>query len=165
MCLTYYLFEKRRTLTLFNLQGTGKKKLERQLAQLEDMFPNKVSAHMKFNAPLAHEIMAGADLLALTSRFEPCGLIQLQGMRYGICDVVDKDDVQKVIQTVKRALQVYGTPAFAEMIQNCMTQDLSWKGPAKKWEQFLLSLGAAGGEAGIDAEEIAPLAKENVATP
>ncbi|RWW70882.1 hypothetical protein BHE74_00021414 [Ensete ventricosum] len=122
MCLTYYLFEKRRTLTLFNLQGTGKKKLERQLAQLEDMFPNKVSAHMKFNAPLAHEIMAGADLLALTSRFEPCGLIQLQGMRYGI-------------------------------------------GPAKKWEQFLLSLGAAGGEAGIDAEEIAPLAKENVATP
>ncbi|CAL9146242.1 unnamed protein product [Musa hybrid cultivar] len=174
--------------------GTGKKLLERQLAQLEDMFPNKVRAHMKFNAPLAHEIMAGADLLALTSRFEPCGLIQLQGMRYGIppmcattggladtviegitgfhmgpfnadCDVVDKDDVQKVIQTVKRALKVYGTPAFAEMIQNCMTQDLSWKGPAKKWEQFLLSLGAAGSEAGIDADEIAPLAKENVATP
>lgn len=39
------------------------------------------------------------------------------------------------------------------------------QGPAKKWEQFLLSLGAAGSEAGIDADEIAPLAKENVATP
>ncbi|AQL02308.1 Granule-bound starch synthase 1 chloroplastic/amyloplastic [Zea mays] len=31
----------------------------------------------------AHHIMAGADVLAVTSRFEPCGLIQLQGMRYG----------------------------------------------------------------------------------
>lgn len=65
-------------------QGTGKKKLERQLALLEDKFPDKFRAHMKFNIPLAHGIMAGADILIIPSRFEPCGLIQLQGMRYGI---------------------------------------------------------------------------------
>ncbi|CAL9052179.1 unnamed protein product [Musa banksii] len=174
--------------------GTGKKKLERQLALLETMFPDKVRAHLKFNVPLAHGIMAGADILAVTSRFEPCGLIQLQAMQYGIppmcsttgglvdtvkegctgfhmgpfsveCAVADKADVQKVVKTVKRALKVYGTPAFAEMIQNCMAQDLSWKGPAKKWEQFLLSLGAANSEPGIDGEEVAPLAVENVAAP
>ena len=41
-----------------------------------------------------------------------------------------------------------------------------WKqGPAKKWEEVLLSLGVAGSEPGIDGEEIAPQAKENVATP
>ncbi|KAJ8459341.1 hypothetical protein OPV22_032267 [Ensete ventricosum] len=174
--------------------GTGKEKLERQLAQLEDMFPDKLRAHLKFNVPLAHAIMGGADLLAVTSRFEPCGLIQLQGMRYGIppvcsttgglvdtvkegitgfhmgrfsanCNVVDKDDIEKVVKTVKRAIKVYGTPAFARMIQNGMKQDLSWKGPAKKWEQFLMSLGATGSEPGIDGEEIAPLAIENMATP
>ncbi|THU73775.1 hypothetical protein C4D60_Mb04t26410 [Musa balbisiana] len=174
--------------------GTGKKKLERQLALLETMFPDKVRAHLKFNVPLAHGIMAGADILAVTSRFEPCGLIQLQAMQYGIppmcsttgglvdtvkegctgfhmgpfsveCAVADKADVQKVVKTVKRALKVYGTPAFAEMIQNCMAQDLSWKGPAKKWEQFLLSLGAANSEPGIDSEEVAPVAVENVAAP
>lgn len=39
------------------------------------------------------------------------------------------------------------------------------QGPAKNWEQVLLSLGAAGSEPGIEGEEIAPLAKENVATP
>lgn len=39
------------------------------------------------------------------------------------------------------------------------------QGPAKKWEETLLNLGVAGGEPGIDGEEIAPLAKENVATP
>lgn len=48
------------------------------------MFPDKVRAHLKFNVPLAHGIMAGADILAVTSRFEPCGLIQLQAMQYGI---------------------------------------------------------------------------------
>ncbi|RWW41248.1 hypothetical protein BHE74_00053279, partial [Ensete ventricosum] len=81
------------------------------------------------------------------------------------CNVVDKDDIEKVVKTVKRAIKVYGTPAFARMIQNGMKQDLSWKGPAKKWEQFLMSLGATGSEPGIDGEEIAPLAIENMATP
>lgn len=64
-------------------QGTGKKKFERMLLSAEEKYPGKVRAVVKFNAPLAHHIMAGADLLAVTSRFEPCGLIQLQGMRYG----------------------------------------------------------------------------------
>jgi len=39
------------------------------------------------------------------------------------------------------------------------------QGPAKNWENVLLSLGVAGGEQGIEGEEIAPLAKENVAAP
>lgn len=39
------------------------------------------------------------------------------------------------------------------------------QGPAKKWEEELLRLGVTGSEAGVDGEEIAPLAKENVATP
>lgn len=174
--------------------GTGKKNLERQLVDLEEMFPDKFRAIIKFNAALAHQIMAGADILAIPSRFEPCGLIQLQGMRYGLlpmcsttggladtvkegftgfhmgdfsvkCDLVDPADVKKVVTTVKRACASYGTPVFAKMIQNCMAQDLSWEGPAKKWEQLLLSLEVAGSEPGIDGEEIAPLAKQNVATP
>ncbi|THG06363.1 hypothetical protein TEA_016967 [Camellia sinensis var. sinensis] len=81
------------------------------------------------------------------------------------CDAVDPADVDAVATTVTRALATYGTPALKEMIQNCMAQDLSWKGPAKKWEQLLLGLEVAGSEPGIEGEEIAPLAKENVATP
>ncbi|KAJ1257812.1 hypothetical protein BS78_10G024900 [Paspalum vaginatum] len=174
--------------------GTGKKKFERMLMSAEEKYPNKVRAVVKFNAALAHHIMAGADVLAVTSRFEPCGLIQLQGMRYGTpcacastgglvdtviegktgfhmgrlsvdCKVVEPADVQKVATTVKRAIKVVGTPAYNEMVKNCMMQDLSWKGPAKNWENVLLSLGVAGSEPGIEGEEIAPLAKENVAAP
>ena len=39
------------------------------------------------------------------------------------------------------------------------------QGPAKLWEKLLLGLDVTGSEPGIDGEEIAPLAKENVATP
>ncbi|TKY64153.1 Granule-bound starch synthase 1 [Spatholobus suberectus] len=174
--------------------GTGKKQMEKQLQELEISYPDKARGVAKFNVPLAHMIIAGADFILVPSRFEPCGLIQLQAMRYGSvpivastgglvdtvkegftgfqmgsfsveCDAVDPVDVDALAKTVKRALAVYGTPAFTEMIKNCMAQDLSWKGPAKKWEEVLLSLGVPGSEPGIDGEEIAPQAKENVATP
>ncbi|XP_020226854.1 granule-bound starch synthase 1, chloroplastic/amyloplastic [Cajanus cajan] len=174
--------------------GTGKKQMEKQLQQLETLYPDKARGVAKFNVPLAHMIIAGADFILVPSRFEPCGLIQLQAMRYGSvpivastgglvdtveegftgfqmgsfnveCDAVDPLDVDAIAKTVKRALAVYGTPAFTEMIKNCMAQDLSWKGPAKKWEEVLLNLGVPGSQPGIDGEEIAPLAKENVATP
>lgn len=174
--------------------GTGKKAMEKQLEELEEKYPDKARGVAKFNVPLAHMIIAGADFLLVPSRFEPCGLIQLHAMRYGTipivastgglvdtvkdgftgfqmggfsveCDAVDPADVTAVATTVKRAVTTYGTPAAAEMIQNGMAQDLSWKGPAKKWEEVLLSLAVAGSEPGIDGEEIAPLAKENVATP
>lgn len=174
--------------------GTGKKPMEKQLEQLEKIYPDKARGVAKFNVPLAHMIIAGADFILVPSRFEPCGLIQLHAMRYGTvpivastgglvdtvkegftgfqmgsfnveCEAVDPVDVTAVATNVKRGLTTYGTPAFTEIIQNCMAQDLSWKGPAKKWEEVLLSLGVAGSEPGIEGEEIAPLAKENVATP
>ncbi|KAE8658593.1 Granule-bound starch synthase 1 [Hibiscus syriacus] len=131
--------------------GTGKKATDKQLEQLEILYPGKA----KFNVPLAHMIFASADYLLVPSRFEPCGLIQLQAMQYGNlpivastgglvdtvkegftgfhmgafnveCDTVDPSDVDKVVKGVKRALAVYGTGASREMIQNCMAQDLSW---------------------------------------
>lgn len=174
--------------------GTGKKNLERELEAIEAKYPGKVRAVMKFNAPLAHLIMAGADMLVIPSRFEPCGLIQLQGMQYGTpavvsstgglvntiiegktgfhmgrfsveCEAVDPADVLKVVSSVKRAIKVIGTPLHEEMMKNCMAQDLSWKGPAKEWENVLLSLGVVGSGPGIEGEEIAPLALANVAAP
>ncbi|KAJ9706378.1 hypothetical protein PVL29_001746 [Vitis rotundifolia] len=81
------------------------------------------------------------------------------------CDTIDPADVDALAITVKRAIVTYGTAALREIIQNCMALDLSWKGPSRNWEKLLLSLGAASCEPGIEGEEIAPLAKENVATP
>ncbi|CAB4304150.1 unnamed protein product [Prunus armeniaca] len=168
--------------------GTGKKPMENQLEQLEIKYPDKARGVAKFNVPLAHMITAGADFMLVPSRFEPSfscmpcvpivastgGLVDtvkegFTGFQMGgfnvECEVVDPADVRAIATTVTRALGTYGTPAFTEIIGNCMAQDLSWKGPAKKWEEVLLNLGVADSEPGIDGEEIAPLAKENIATP
>ncbi|GAB2300802.1 hypothetical protein Dimus_034836 [Dionaea muscipula] len=174
--------------------GTGKKRMEREIEELEMKYSEKARGVAKFNVTLAHLITAAADFMLVPSRFEPCGLIQLHAMRYGTvpicastgglvdtvkegftgfhmgafsveCDAVDPADVTALATAVKRALATYGTPALKEMIQNCMAQDLSWKGPAKLWEKLLLSLEVAGSETGIEGEEIAPLAKANVPTP
>ncbi|XP_048230632.1 granule-bound starch synthase 1, chloroplastic/amyloplastic [Ricinus communis] len=185
-------------LAKYNVQivilGTGKKAFEKQIEQLEVLYPDKCRGVAKFNVPLAHMIIAGADFMLIPSRFEPCGLIQLHAMRYGTvpivastgglvdtvnegytgfqmgafhveCDRVDPADVAAVVRTVVRALATYATAALKEMVLNCMAQDFSWKGPARLWEKMLLGLEVAGSEPGIEGEEIAPLAKENVATP
>ncbi|KAK4802407.1 hypothetical protein SAY86_000610 [Trapa natans] len=174
--------------------GTGKKHMEKQIQQLEVLYPDKVKAEAKFNAPLAHMITAGADFMLVPSRFEPCGLIQLHAMRYGTvpivastgglvdtvkegytgfqmgsfnvnCETVDPADVKAVTTTVIRAIATFGTAALKEMILNCMALDLSWKGPARLWEKMMLSMDVAGSEPGMEGEEITPLSKENVATP
>ncbi len=41
-----------------------------------------------YDETLAHQLFAGADLFAMPSRFEPCGLAQMQAMRYGALPLV-----------------------------------------------------------------------------
>ncbi|QHN77891.1 Granule-bound starch synthase 1 [Arachis hypogaea] len=158
------------------------KYMEKQIEQLEELYPEKARGIAKFNTPLAHKIIAGADFIVIPSRFEPCGLVQLHAMPYGTVPIVSSTGglVDTVIEgytgfhagafsveltsTVIRALTTFGTPVWKEIVQNCMAQDFSWKEPAKLWEKMLLSLGVAGSEPGIEGEEIAPLAKENLPT-
>ena len=61
--------------------GTGKASMEKQLAALEVGAKGQAKGVVKFSAPLAHLITAGADFLLVPSRFEPCGLIQLHAMQ------------------------------------------------------------------------------------
>ena len=67
--------------------GTGKASFEKKVDQLQGTNPN-LAGVVKFSAPLAHQITAGADFLMVPSRFEPCGLIQLHAMQYGTIPVV-----------------------------------------------------------------------------
>lgn len=63
--------------------------MEKQIEQLEIQYPDNVRAVAKFNVPLAHMIIAGADYILVPSRFEPCGLIQMHAMRYGTVNASD----------------------------------------------------------------------------
>uniref|UniRef100_A0A061R363 starch synthase n=1 Tax=Tetraselmis sp. GSL018 TaxID=582737 RepID=A0A061R363_9CHLO len=65
------------------LLGTGRKDLEDGFKWAESSFRDKVRAYVGFNVAVSHQITAGADLLMMPSRFEPCGLNQLYAMAYG----------------------------------------------------------------------------------
>jgi starch synthase len=68
------------------LLGSGDKSLERAFANAA-LHPN-VAVRIGYDEALSHRIMAGADAILVPSRFEPCGLTQLYGLRYGTIPVV-----------------------------------------------------------------------------
>ena len=44
--------------------------------------------HHGYDEPLSHRLIAGGDLILVPSRFEPCGLTQMYGLRYGTLPLV-----------------------------------------------------------------------------
>jgi len=63
--------------------GSGDETLKRQFDALHARFPGKVNFRSGFDEHLAHQIIAGCDVILVPSRFEPCGLTQMYGLRYG----------------------------------------------------------------------------------
>jgi starch synthase len=68
--------------------GTGDSAYQNQLTLLAERFPQKVATRLEFSNRLAHRIEAGADMLVMPSRYEPCGLNQLYSLKYGTVPVV-----------------------------------------------------------------------------
>ena len=69
------------------LLGSGDRKLENAWLRASDAHP-LVSARIGYDEGLSHAMFAGADAVLVPSRFEPCGLTQLYGLRYGAVPVV-----------------------------------------------------------------------------
>ncbi len=135
--------------------GEGCPRIERGLPELAAQFPEKVAVRVEFSEPLAHRIVAGADIYAMPSRFEPCGLNQMYAQRYGTVPVVRgtgglKDTVVDVTpeslatgratgfvfqeatvdalaEAMQRACQAFGDKALWWTIARAgMQQDWSW---------------------------------------
>lgn len=69
------------------LLGSGDKTLEAAFGKAAAAHPG-VAAHIGYDEKLSHRMMAGGDAILVPSRFEPCGLTQLYGLRYGTIPVV-----------------------------------------------------------------------------
>lgn len=69
------------------LLGSGDPALEVALAEAAAGHPN-LSVKIGYDEKLSHQMMAGADAILVPSRFEPCGLTQLYGLRYGTVPLV-----------------------------------------------------------------------------
>ena len=72
------------------IQGTGEAALEAAFRAAQKAYPGRVHVHVGYDEARAHRLVAGADVIAVPSRFEPCGLTQLYGLRYGTLPVVRK---------------------------------------------------------------------------
>jgi starch synthase len=74
----------------FALLGSGERKYEEFFMELQRRHPGRVCFWNGYNERLAHRIEAGADIFAMPSRYEPCGLNQMYSLKYGTVPVVRK---------------------------------------------------------------------------
>ena len=70
------------------LLGTGDPALEEGFRSAARAHAGRVGAVIGYDEPLSHLMQAGADAIIVPSRFEPCGLTQLYGLRYGTLPIV-----------------------------------------------------------------------------
>ncbi|MGE0784811.1 MAG: glycogen synthase [Sandaracinaceae bacterium] len=145
--------------------GTGEPALEQAILELEKARPGQVRARIGFDDALARRIYAGADFLLLPSRYEPCGMTQMIGMRYGCVPIaretggladtvfdVDLSDrptgilfpdasVSSTVFALRRALALYARPDGVEALRRFgMTHDFSWRRSAADYVSLYRSL-------------------------
>lgn len=96
------------------LLGGGEASLEQGFRQLSQQYPLQVSTNIGYNEPLSHQIMAGADIFIMPSRFEPCGLNQMYGLRYGTPPVVTRTGglADSIVDTNETTLQASEATGF-----------------------------------------------------
>ncbi|MCX7287864.1 MAG: glycogen synthase GlgA [Rhodobacterales bacterium] len=68
--------------------GSGDPTLEGACRTLAARFPGRVATRIGYDEAMSHRLFAGADAVLVPSRFEPCGLTQMYGLRYGALPVV-----------------------------------------------------------------------------
>jgi starch synthase len=115
--------------------------------------------------PLAHRIFAGADLVLVPSRYEPCGLVQLYAQRYGalpvahatgglVDTIVDCDakletgtgflfgepTAEALLGAIERAVAARTLPRWPGLVRRVMRLDRGWDGPARRYEQLYRGL-------------------------
>ena len=134
------------------LIGSGSPAFERAYQDLARRFPAQFAVKVGFDEGISHRIEAGADFFLMPSRFEPCGLNQMYGLRYGTIPIVRmtgglddtvidiREDVDKangikfgeysaaaLAKGIRKALALYAEPeALHRFRLNAMAADFSW---------------------------------------
>ncbi len=145
------------------IQGTGEGQFEAFFTRLAAEYPGRVSAQIVFDLRLASRIYAGGDIYLMPSRSEPCGLSQMNAMRYGTVPVVHatgglRDTVPPCDENgigglgftfqsyngddfrdaVRRCIRLYrdNRPGFRALQHKDMVQDFSWDKPAARYMEL-----------------------------
>ncbi|HEU0203315.1 MAG TPA: glycogen synthase GlgA [Burkholderiaceae bacterium] len=153
----------------FAVLASGDAKLEARLEELVQQFPQAVAVRIAYSEALAHRIIAGADIIAVPSRYEPCGLTQLYGLRYGTLPLVRRVGglADTVVDTNEKTLAAGTNTGFAfdadspaalaeaalhahrlradaarwtATVQRAMRQDFSWDKAARQYRELYEAL-------------------------
>lgn len=68
--------------------GSGDAALEARFLDAAREYPESIAVKIGYDEGLSHRMIAGADVIMVPSRFEPCGLTQLYGLQYGTLPLV-----------------------------------------------------------------------------
>ncbi|AJI96045.1 glycogen synthase [Yersinia ruckeri] len=68
--------------------GSGDAVLQDAFLAASADYPDQVGVQIGYHEAFSHRIIAGADVILVPSRFEPCGLTQLYGLKYGTLPLV-----------------------------------------------------------------------------
>jgi starch synthase len=144
------------------LQGTGDPALEHAFAEAARRRPDRVAVRIAYDEGMAHRLVGGADAICVPSRFEPCGLTQLYGLRYGTLPIVrrtggladtvaDAGDERRpragatgftfdaatagaLAQAFQRAAARFrDAPAWNALVQAAMARDHAWPSAARAY--------------------------------
>lgn len=150
------------------LLGSGDPRLEVALNQASLKHPN-LAVKIGYDEALSHQMMAGGDAILVPSRFEPCGLTQLYGLRYGtlplvaltggLADTVINASPAALSSGVATGLQFFPVTALAlsnslaqlstlfsqpkvwkAMQRNAMKQQVGWADSARAYHDIYATL-------------------------
>ena len=142
--------------------GSGDSDLEHGFSVAAAAHNGAIAVEIGYDEALSHLIIAGADIMLVPSRFEPCGLTQLYALRYGTLPLVrrvggladtvvdatavsladgsadgfafDGDNPPALIAAVRRATALFRERAiWLRMIGRAMTRDFSWTAAARRY--------------------------------
>lgn len=142
------------------IAGAGEPHLEHLVASTAAGLSGKMVALGRVSDEMARRLLAAADFLIMPSRWEPCGIVQLQAMRYGVIPIgrrtggladtihdvderaefangflFDEPSSSGVANAIGRALDRYGSSEAAALQRRGMQAMVGWEGPVRMYEE------------------------------
>lgn len=156
--------------TRFALLGSGDAALEEAFRAAAGARPDAIAVRIGYDEAFAHRLIAGSDLILVPSRFEPCGLTQLYGLKYGTLPLVrrvggladtvndtrletidtdatgfvfDEFSAAGLLGAARRACTLYRRPADWKLVQQrAMRQPVDWQAPASRYLELYRQVAA-----------------------
>ena len=148
------------------LLGTGEDQYHQILRDLAKKNKKWFGVHIMFDPKMAKKIYAGSDMLLIPSYYEPCGLGQIIGLRFGTVPIVRAtgglaDTIQNfepmsqkgngftfedytsdaLHAALLRAVKTFKQEKlWKSLVKNAMESDFSWDASAKKYEKLYESV-------------------------